>query len=83
VACRIKDPGDGFSLQENMDAAANNPPDDPLRHVKHREAQGMRPGGYGVLLAKNLVDEVFYTEKGNEVLLIKYIDGDGAKVAST
>ena len=56
------------------DAYQANPPDDPLRHVKHREAQGMRPGGYGVLLAKNLVDEVFYTEKGNEVLLIKYVD---------
>lgn len=76
VACRIKDPGEGFSPRENLDTAANNPPDDPLRHVKHREEHGMRPGGYGVLLAKNLVDEVFYTEKGNEVLLIKYINGD-------
>lgn len=76
VAARIKDPGEGFSPKENLDTAANNPPDDPLRHVKHREEHGMRPGGYGVLLAKNLVDEVFYTEKGNEVLLIKYINGD-------
>lgn len=74
VACRIKDPGEGFSLRENLDTAANNPPNDPLRHAKHREEHGMRPGGYGVLLAKNLVDEVFYSEKGNEVLLIKYID---------
>jgi anti-sigma regulatory factor (Ser/Thr protein kinase)/CheY-like chemotaxis protein len=76
VAARIKDPGEGFSPKENLDMAANNPPDDPLRHVKHREEHGMRPGGYGVLLAKNLVDEVFYTEKGNEVLLIKYVHGD-------
>lgn len=76
VACRIKDPGEGFSPRENLDMAGNNPPDDPMRHLKHREEHGMRPGGYGVLLAKNLVDEVFYTEKGNEVLLIKYINGD-------
>jgi anti-sigma regulatory factor (Ser/Thr protein kinase) len=82
VACRIKDPGDGFSLEENLHTAANNPPDDPLRHAKHREEHGIRPGGYGVLLAKNLVDEVFYTEKGNEVLLIKYIDADVAKKPS-
>lgn len=74
VACRIKDPGEGFSLRENLDTAANNPPEDPLRHAKHRQEHGLRPGGYGVLLAKNLVDEVFYSEKGNEVLLIKYID---------
>ncbi|HXQ35525.1 MAG TPA: hypothetical protein VN843_16020, partial [Anaerolineales bacterium] len=71
---RIKDPGEGFSFKENLDTAANNPPGDPTRHMKHREAQGMRPGGYGILLAKNLVDELFYVEKGNEVLLIKYIN---------
>ena len=71
---RIKDPGEGFCLKENLDTAANNPPEDPLRHLKHREAQGIRAGGYGILLAKDLVDELFYIEKGNEVLLIKYID---------
>ncbi|MBV8672121.1 MAG: ATP-binding protein [Acidobacteriaceae bacterium] len=74
VLIRIKDPGEGFSLQENLETAANNPPDDPMRHLKHREAQGIRPGGYGILLARNLVDELFYGEKGNDVLLIKYIN---------
>ena len=34
----------------------------------------MRPGGFGVLLAKQLVDELIYSEDGNEVLLIKYLD---------
>lgn len=76
VLIRIKDPGQGFSLKENLDTAANNPSDDPLRHMKHREAQGLRPGGYGILVAKNLVDELFYVEKGNEVLLIKYISDE-------
>ena len=75
VLIRIKDPGEGFSLEKNLDTAANNPQDDPLRHQKHREAQGIRPGGYGILLAKNLVDELFYGEKGNDVLLIKYLNG--------
>jgi anti-sigma regulatory factor (Ser/Thr protein kinase) len=74
VLIRIKDPGEGFSLKENLDTAENNPQDDPIRHVKHREEQGMRPGGYGILLAKKLVDELFYGEKGNDVLLIKYIN---------
>ena len=74
VLIRIKDPGEGFSLKENLDTAANNPQDDPLRHLKHREALGIRPGGFGILLAKNLVDELFYGEKGNDVLLLKYID---------
>jgi len=74
VLIRIKDPGEGFSLKENPDTAVNNPQDDPLRHLRHREAEGIRPGGYGILLAKNLVDELFYGEKGNDVLLIKYIN---------
>ena len=50
-------------------------PDDPLAHVKRRNDEGMRPGGYGVLVAKHLVDELIYGEKGNEVLLVKYLPG--------
>jgi len=82
VLIRIKDPGEGFSLKENLDTAENNPPDDPMRHLKHRETQGLRPGGYGILLAKNLVDELFYGEKGNDVLLIKYINDERKGSAS-
>ena len=82
VLIRIKDPGEGFSFKENLGTAANNPPDDPLHHLKHREAQGIRPGGYGILLAKNLVDELFYGEKGNDVLLIKYINDEHRGSAS-
>lgn len=74
VMCRIKDPGAGFSLKEDLNAATSNPPDDPVRHLKHREEAGMRPGGYGVLLARKLVDELIYGEQGNDVLLIKYVD---------
>lgn len=74
VTCRIKDPGQGFSLEELKHAALANPPSDPLRHARVREQQGLRPGGYGVLLARNLVDELLYNEKGNEVFLVKYLD---------
>ena len=73
VLCRIKDPGRGFSLEEIHHAAINSPAYDPIRHVLLREAQGMRPGGYGVLMTRHLVDELVYSEKGNEVLLVKYL----------
>lgn len=76
VTCRIKDPGKGFSLKELQHAAIGNPPDDPLRHAMVREARGMRPGGYGVLLARNLVDELLYNEQGNEVVLVKQLEKD-------
>jgi anti-sigma regulatory factor (Ser/Thr protein kinase) len=74
VMCRIKDPGKGFSLDEVRHTALANPPEDPLRHAAYREDQGLRPGGYGVLLTQHLVDELIYGEKGNDVLLIKYLD---------
>ena len=76
IMCRIKDPGRGFSLDEIEHAAINNPSYDPIRHALFREKQGLRPGGYGVLIAKHLVDELVYGEKGNEVLLVKYLHSD-------
>jgi anti-sigma regulatory factor (Ser/Thr protein kinase)/ActR/RegA family two-component response regulator len=74
VICRVKDPGTGFSLDELKHSALGNPPDDPFRHMQEREDRGMRPGGFGILMTKNLVDELLYNEKGNEALLIKYLD---------
>ena len=73
VICRIKDPGEGFSLEELRTSVLSNPVDDPLQHIEYRKMRGMRAGGYGVLLAKSLVDDLIYNEKGNEVLLIKYL----------
>jgi len=74
VSCRISDPGEGFTLDEIPHAAIANPQDEPLRHLEYRTAQGMRPGGFGVLLAQRLVDELVYNEQGNEVILVKYLD---------
>jgi DNA-binding NarL/FixJ family response regulator len=74
VMCHIADPGEGFALHQVPHAATANPSHDPTRHAGIREAQGMRPGGYGILLAKHLVDELIYSEEGNEVVLVKYLD---------
>jgi anti-sigma regulatory factor (Ser/Thr protein kinase)/ActR/RegA family two-component response regulator len=73
IACRVKDPGKGFSLEELRHAAANSSPDDMFSHARVRDERGMRPGGFGILLAKKLVDELIYNEKGNEVVLVKYL----------
>lgn len=81
VACRVKDPGAGFALEELRHAAINSPVHDLLRHVEVREAQSLRPGGFGLLLAKNLVDELIYNEQGNDVLLIKYLHRANSQVA--
>jgi CheY-like chemotaxis protein len=76
VACRVKDPGEGFTLKELYHAAVANPIDNPIRHMLYREAAGLPPGGYGIMLSKNLVDDLIYNEQGNEVLLIKYLPTD-------
>jgi anti-sigma regulatory factor (Ser/Thr protein kinase) len=81
VACHLTDPGPGFTLDEIPHAAIANPTDDPVRHIAVREEQGMRPGGFGVLLAQQLVDELIYGQDGNEVLLIKYLDSVRQKSA--
>jgi anti-sigma regulatory factor (Ser/Thr protein kinase)/DNA-binding NarL/FixJ family response regulator len=81
VTCHITDPGPGFTLDEIPHAAIANPTDDPIRHVAIREEQGMRPGGFGVLLTQQLVDELIYGQDGNEVLLIKYLDSVRPKPA--
>lgn len=75
VACRVKDPGEGFALEDLLHAAVTNPPDDPLRHMSVREKAGLTAGGYGILLSLHLVDELVFNEQGNEVLLIKYLTG--------
>jgi len=74
VMCRIKDPGEGFSLEELQHAAIANPPEDPLRHHAYRDANGLRSGGFGMLITLNLVDELIYSAQRNDVLLIKYLD---------
>jgi DNA-binding NarL/FixJ family response regulator len=74
IMCRVKDPGDGFALDELRHAAVNNPAGDLFTHLSAREKQGLRPGGFGLLLANKLVDEMICSEQGNDVILIKYLD---------
>ncbi len=69
----IRDPGEGFSMEHLPHAAIANTPDAPFRHIELREKLGIRPGGFGLLMTKNFADELFYSSKGNEVILIKYL----------
>ena len=73
IICRIKDPGNGFDATRLDHAAVNNPNDDPLRHVFVREEESLRAGGFGILITSQLVDELVYNERHNEVLFVKYL----------
>ena len=67
----VRDPGSGFRW-ETLDHAAIGHPEDVSKHVEVRDQKGMRPGGFGILMAKGVVNELIYSEVGNEVLMIKY-----------
>lgn len=70
----LRDPGQGFSFDHLEHAAVSNPEDSPVEHAEIREKMGMRPGGFGIMMTRQLVDDLIYNEHGNEVLLIKYMD---------
>lgn len=70
----VQDPGAGFRQESLSHVAMADSSDDPITHMQLREEAGMRAGGFGLLLARGIVDELIYSEIGNEVLLIKYID---------
>ena len=80
LALRVKDPGKGFSLEELRHPAINGAPGDLFTHTRAGEEQGLRDGGFGILLATRLVDEVIYGERGNDVILIKYLDSPPASL---
>ena len=69
----IKDPGEGFNPAELEHAAVNNPANDPFRHVTIRDEKGLRAGGFGILMVNQLVDELVYNERRNELMFIKYL----------
>ena len=73
IIVHIHDPGAGFSLDFLPHAAISNPADAPIRHVEVRAEEGRRPGGFGILLTRNLVDELLYNERGNAVIFVKYL----------
>jgi CheY-like chemotaxis protein len=74
ILYRIADPGAGFRFDSLKHAAINNPQDSSIEHLKVREEKGMRPGGFGIMMTRFLVDDLLYNEKQNEVIFIKYLD---------
>lgn len=71
---RIADPGQGFSFEGLTHSALSNPPDQPIEHALERERKGLRPGGFGLLMTLQTVDELLYNEAHNEVVFVKYLD---------
>jgi CheY-like chemotaxis protein len=78
ILYRIADPGPGFKFAELSHAAISHLPDEPIVHDEIRREMGIRPGGFGLVLAQANVDELLYNEKQNEVVFVKYLDSQSA-----
>ena len=68
VEIRVRDQGVGFDPGHVPHAAT---PDDPIAHMEVREQLGLRDGGFGLMIARGLLDELKHNERGNEVTLVK------------
>ncbi len=68
----VRDPGRGFHRATLAHAAAGMAEGSPAPHLEPCEEMGMRPGGFATLLDRGVVDELIYSETGNEVLMIKH-----------
>lgn len=69
ILIRIADEGRGFNPDHVPD-----PTVDPIGTIENRESQGKRPGGFGIHLARRVMDTVSYNERGNVVTMEKRFD---------
>jgi anti-sigma regulatory factor (Ser/Thr protein kinase) len=74
VLYRISDPGQGFSFGDLAHSALANATEQSFEHIEVRQRKGLRPGGFGLLMTRALVDELIYNEAQNEVVFVKYLD---------
>ncbi|HEY3323218.1 MAG TPA: response regulator [Planctomycetota bacterium] len=68
ITFRVEDEGSGFNPGVLKDPSVN-----PQRHIQERRCSGKRMGGWGIFLARKMVDEVTFNRKGNVVFLTKYL----------
>ncbi|MCO5167978.1 MAG: response regulator [Planctomycetes bacterium] len=66
ILIRIADEGPGFDP-----ATVPDPTVDPIKLIETRESHGKRPGGFGIHLARRVMDTVSYNETGNIVTMEK------------
>jgi DNA-binding response OmpR family regulator len=73
IVYHFRDSGSGFDRAGLPHAARSFDPEDVLAATLRRAEMGLRPGGLGVLITRQIADELVFNELGNEVLLIKYL----------
>lgn len=70
IVFKVEDEGEGFEPE-----VVPEPGTDPVPHLLDRLQQGKRVGGYGLYIARKVMDKVIHSEKGNVVILSKSLAG--------
>ena len=78
IVYHFRDPGIGFDASDLEHAAQSPSAEDVVATALRRAEMGLRPGGFGMLIARQVADELVYNERHNEVLMIKHLDKGGA-----
>ena len=81
IVCRLKRLGKGLSIAEIRYAAIANPIENAILQRASRDSQRLRERRLGLLMTCSLIDELIYDEKGDDVLLVKYLDSDRRQTA--
>lgn len=68
IVFKIEDEGQGFNPGQVFD-----PSTDHMSGVLKRLEENKRFGGYGLLMVRKIMDEVLYSNRGNTVLMSKYL----------
>jgi anti-sigma regulatory factor (Ser/Thr protein kinase)/ActR/RegA family two-component response regulator len=73
IVFHFRDPGTGFDREDLKHACATPQPDELMSSAVLRAEEGRRPGGFGMLIVRQIVDELVYNERGNEVIMVKHL----------
>lgn len=69
INIRIEDEGSGFDYSKlNLDLLSK---ESKIEMLRKRKNDLQRPGGFGLALAKSVMDEIKFNDKGNVITLIK------------
>jgi anti-sigma regulatory factor (Ser/Thr protein kinase) len=66
IVFKVQDEGHGFDPTAMQSAVAQ-----PFEAMRERQRSGKRLGGFGIFVAKKLMDRMLFSERGNVVLLVK------------
>jgi CheY-like chemotaxis protein/anti-sigma regulatory factor (Ser/Thr protein kinase) len=71
IVIKIEDEGEGYNVRDTLENTLGTE-----EMLQQRMAAGKRCGGFGLKMVRAVMDEVIFSERGNTVLMTKYLGGN-------